>query len=57
MFAMLLYVLVLGGLIVLAGGAFGAFRDGIKRKARWRGLLLAGAVVLLSLFLIVTVLI
>ena len=54
---MLLYVLVVGGLIVLAGGAVSALRDGVRQRARWRGLVLAGGVALLSLLLIMTVLI
>ncbi|MEO8452197.1 MAG: hypothetical protein ABI647_20570 [Gemmatimonadota bacterium] len=57
MIALLLNVLVLGGLVVLFGGSVSALRAGIKQRARLRGVFLAGLGALVSLIGIVAVLI
>ena len=46
---MALYALILGGLTVLFVGGVSALRDAVRQRARFRGFLMAVAVILLSL--------
>jgi hypothetical protein len=40
-FAMLLYVIVIGGLIVLLASSIGALREAVRQRARPRGFAIA----------------
>jgi|GEM_PF-5905640 len=57
MLAMLLYLVILGGFVVLLAASVSALRDGIRQRARIRGILLAVGLALLSLLGIWAVLI
>lgn len=54
---MLLYLVILGGFVVLLAASVSALRDGIRQRARIRGILLAVGLALLSLLGIWAVLI
>ncbi len=57
MIAILLNGVVLAALLILLGASVSALREGIRQKARGRGILLAAGVAVLSLVLLWAVLV
>ncbi len=55
--AMLLYLVLLGGLVVVLLASVSALREAIRQRARWQGIGLAIGLALLSLLGILAVLI
>ena len=55
--AMILYVILVGGLVVVLLASLSALREAIRQRARWQGILLAIGLALASLLGIWAVLI
>ena len=56
MLAMILYLIVLGGALVLLVASGGALREAVRQRARLRGILLTAGLAILSLLAIWAVL-